>query len=118
MTDSELIKALDNKIHGSDYACFEDYEILALIKRQQTEIKKLERARQKQAYLLCNLKGQKYELMNRISIVKNEAYKEFAERLKSYLLLNKKGEMSVISFENIDTLLKEMVGEENERNIV
>ena len=50
--------------------------------------------------------------MNRISAVKNEAYKDFAERLKSYLLLKKKGEMSVISFENVDTLLKEMVGEE------
>lgn len=44
--------------------------------------------------------------------IKAVAYKEFAERLKSYLLLNKKGEMSVISFENVDTLLKEMVGEE------
>ena len=42
--------------------------------------------------------------------VKAEAYKEFAERLKSYLLLNKKGEASVISFENVDNLLKEMVG--------
>lgn len=42
---------------------------------------------------------------------KAEAYKEFAKRLKSYLLLNKKGEMSVISFENVDTLLKEMVEE-------
>ena len=44
--------------------------------------------------------------------IKAEAYKEFAERLKSYLLLNKKGSMSVVSFENIDTLLKRMVGEE------
>ena len=43
---------------------------------------------------------------------KKEAYKEFAERLKSYLLLNKKGEMSVIAFEDIDNLLKEMVGKE------
>lgn len=46
------------------------------------------------------------------SKIKKQAYKEFAERLKSYLLLNKKGEMSVISFENINDLLKEMVGEE------
>lgn len=43
--------------------------------------------------------------------IKAEAYKEFVERLKSYLLLNKKGEMSVVSFENIDNLLKGMVGE-------
>lgn len=35
--------------------------------------------------------------------IKAEAYKEFVERLKSYLLLNKKGEVSVISFENIDS---------------
>lgn len=41
--------------------------------------------------------------------IKAEAYKEFAERLKSYLLLNKKGEMSVVSFENIDNLLKGML---------
>lgn len=87
-------------------------QAIDLIEGQQAKINKLEKARQKQAYLLCNLKGQKYELMNRISAVKNEAYKEFAERLKSYLLLKKKGEMSVISFENVDTLLKEMVGEE------
>lgn len=98
MTTEEVIETLKQAID--------------LIESQQAKINKLENARQKQAYLLCNLKGQKYELMNRISVVKNEAYKEFAERLKSYLLLNKKGEMSVISFENVDTLLKEMVGEE------
>lgn len=45
--------------------------------------------------------------------IKTEAYKEFAARLKSYLLLNEKGStISVISFENIDNLLKEMVDEE------
>lgn len=91
---------------------------LGLINRQKAEndcakakINKLEKARQKQAYLLCNLKGQKYELMNRISAVKNEAYKEFAERLKSYLLLNEKGKISVITFEDVEKLLKELVGE-------
>lgn len=52
------------------------------------------------------------DLQERTDKIKVEAYKEFAERLKSYLLLNKKGEMSVISFENVDTLLKEMVGNE------
>lgn len=43
--------------------------------------------------------------------IKVEAYKEFAKRLKSYLLLDKIGEMSVISFEMIDELLNEMVGD-------
>lgn len=118
MTDSELIKALENSINTYNqkgiYVDTENLQqqVLDLIKRQREEIERLEKARQRQAYLSCNLRGQKYELMNRISVVKNEAYKEFAERLKSYLLLNKKGEMSVISFENVDTLLKEMVGEE------
>lgn len=82
-----------------------------LISNQQVKIKELEKVIQKQAERLVELRGQKYELMNRISVVKNEAYKEFAERLKSYLLLNKKGEMSVISFENVDSLLKELVGD-------
>lgn len=86
-------------------------QAIDLIESQQAKINKLEKARQKQAECLVGLRGQKYELMNRISAVKNEAYKEFAERLKSYLLLNKKGEMSVISFENVDSLLKELVGD-------
>ena len=44
---------------------------------------------------------------------KAEAYKKFAERLKSFLLLNRSGEMSVLSFDDIERLLKEMVGEDN-----
>lgn len=117
MTDSELVKALENSINTyNEKGVYVDTEniqqqVLDLIKRQRAEIERLEKARQRQAYLSCNLRGQKYELMNRISAVKNEAYKEFAERLKSYLLLNKKGEMSVISFENVDSLLKELVGD-------
>lgn len=98
MTNEEVIETLKQAID--------------LIEEQQVKINKLEKSRQKQSELLSELRAQKYELMNRISAVKNEAYKEFVERLKSYLLLNKKGEMSVISFENVDTLLKEMVGEE------
>lgn len=43
--------------------------------------------------------------------IKAEAYKEFAERLKSYMLLNKKEQMSVVTFEDVDNLLKEMIGE-------
>lgn len=61
------------------------------------------------------LKGIINDLMESQKIkkeAKTEAYKEFAARLKSYLLLNEKGSISVISFENIDDLLKEMIGEE------
>lgn len=121
MTDSELIKALENKVHGSDYACFEDYEILALIKRQQTEIKKLEKARQKQAELLSELRAQKYELMNRMPLVKNEAYKEFAEKLKESIKENVDEAWhsddgngiydAEYVFDDIDSLLQELAGE-------
>lgn len=97
MTSKEVVETLKQAID--------------LIEGQQAKINKLEKARQKQAYLLCNLKGQKYELIDRISAVKNEAYKEFAERLKSYLLLNEKGKISVITFEDVEKLLKELVGE-------
>lgn len=94
-------------------------QAIDLIEGQQAKINKLEKARQKQAYLLCNLKGQKYELIDRISAVKNEAYKEFAERLKEKL-----GDCYVVSdgeycgfdcgdiHRTITNLLKEMVGEE------
>lgn len=94
-------------------------QAIDLIEGQQAKINKLEKARQKQAYLLCNLKGQKYELINRISVIKNEAYKEFAERLKEKL-----GDCYIVSdgeycgfdcgdiHRTITNLLKEMVGEE------
>lgn len=96
MTEKEVIKTLKQAVN--------------LIESQQAKINKLEKARQKQAYLLCNLRGQKYELMNRISAVKNEAYKEFAERLKIYSCRLKDGHDMVDTI-CIDNLLKEMVGE-------
>lgn len=87
-------------------------QAIDLIESQQAKINKLEKARQKQAYLLCNLKGQKYELINRISIVKNEAYKEFVERIKDKWFDNHYDSPDV-DFDNfIDNILKELVGED------
>lgn len=45
--------------------------------------------------------------------IKSEAIKEFAERLKSYLLLPTVKEMSVVTAEDIDNLVKIMVGDNN-----
>lgn len=87
-------------------------QAIDLIEGQQAKINKLEKARQKQAYLLCNLKGQKYELMNRISAVKNEAYKEFAEIIKDKWFDNRYDSPDVDFDDFISNLLKEMVGEE------
>lgn len=110
MTDSELIKALENSINTYNqkgiYVDTENLQqqVLDLINRQKVEIERL----QKEVNLVSALFQ---DLQERTDEIKAEAYKEFAERLKSYLLLNKKGEMSVISFENVDSLLKELVGD-------
>lgn len=76
---------------------------LDIIKHQKSEIERL-----KGSTIVNNI----MEIQRIKREAKAEVSKEFAERLKSYLLLNKKGEMSVVSFENIDNLLKGMVDEE------
>ena len=98
MTEKEVIETLKQAID--------------LIEGQQEKINKLEKARQKQAYLLCNLKGQKYELIDRISAVKNEAHKEFAEIVKDKWFDNRYDSPNV-DFDNfIDDVLKELIGED------
>lgn len=42
MTDEQIIKALKDKINGSDYQFFEDNDVLNLIIYQQSEIERLE----------------------------------------------------------------------------
>ena len=117
MTDSELVKALENSINTyNEKGVYVDTEniqqqVLDLIKRQRAEIERLEKARQRQAYLSCNLRGQKYELMNRISVVKNEAYKEFAEIIKDKWFDNRYDSPDVGFDDFIDNVLKELVGE-------
>lgn len=117
MTDSELIKALENSINTYNqkgiYVDTENIQqqVLDLIKRQRAEIERLEKARQKQAYLLCNLKGQKYELMNRISVIKNEAYKKFAEMIKDKWFDNRYDSPDIDFDDFINNVLKELVGD-------
>lgn len=126
-TDEEIIKAIGNLFKNTDgiyeltiqnstkgvygekqYYCIPEgvYNLImrqsSFINRQKTEIERL-----KGSTIVNNI----MEIQRIKREAKVEAYKEFAERLKSYLLLNEKGEMSVLSFENIDNLLKEMVGE-------
>ena len=130
MADNEIVETLklcttqDGSIPCYDCPCWCDDEqkcvglsytdVNNLIERQKAEIKELKR---KNEILSRNADNAFQEGLNECRElfepeIKAEAYKEFAERLKSYLLLNKKGEMSVVSFENVDTLLKGMVGEE------
>lgn len=129
-TDEEIIKALEycnadrnecdkcvlkRKCESNPfYSPVAEYA-LDLINRQKAEIERLKKCPK----CVYEYDGEVTEYcvqgpcsnFKTVEQIKSEAYKEFAERLKSYLLLNKKGEMFVISFENVDTLLKEMVGE-------
>ena len=131
-TDEEIIEALDlcTQQNGSipcyDCPCWNhdeqecegiDYTAtFDLINRQKAEIERLKECPK----CVYEYDGEITEYcvqgpcsnFKTVEQIKSEAYEEFVERLKSYLLLNKKGEVSVISFENIDNLLKEMVGEE------
>lgn len=42
--------------------------------------------------------------------IKREAVREFAEKLKAYLLLTRSEQISVVSYEDIDKLVSEMFG--------
>ena len=118
MTDSELIKALENKVHGSDYACFEDYEILDLIKRQKAE---LEAIKDEKA-MVFKLSEEQLNKVNENLLksieynereIKAEAIKEFAERLKNSIYIN----TNLLAYQCedvksvIDDIVKEMVGD-------
>ena len=123
-TDEEIIKALElcnkpadpeiceNCPFCSDFKCLYILKAnaLKLINRQKAEIEKLENARQKQAQFLSEERGQKYELIDKLTQVKAEAYKEFAERLKEKKLQSTL-DARICTTEMIENLLKEMVGE-------
>lgn len=129
MTEQEAIKALKTctteaceNCPMDGYAnCITSLEEAAieLIERQRSEIEKLttevENLKKQMEWLTGynqNLMSANTALSEEILIAKIEAYKEFAERLKSYLLLNEKGKISVITFEDVEKLLKELVGEQ------
>lgn len=134
LTDEEIIKALEccisatteeacagcpfnkQKLCDKDQWALERYAF-DLINRQKAEIEKMKECPK----CVYEYDGEVTEYcvqgpcpnFKTVEQIKTEAYKEFAARLKSYLLLNEKGStISVISFENIDNLLKEMVDEE------
>ena len=124
MTDSELIKALENKVQGSDYACFEDYEILDLIKRQKAE---LEAIKDKQAMVFKlseeQLNEVKEDVLKSVEYnereIKAEAYKEFATKIyQAFAIENTRdGYLDCTPnytrlMECVDNVLKELVGED------
>lgn len=122
LTDSEIIKALGDCLHRSCNVCIrrpEEYgaterqcsrglmkDALSLINRLQAENERLKDT------LNATIAGQE-TLQRYITTAKAEAVKEFAERLKEkykpYVILG-----SEVAEIEIDNLLKEMLGENNE----
>lgn len=112
MTDSELIKALENKVHGSDYSCFEDYEILDLIKRQKAELEAIKDERA----MVFKLSEEQLNKVNENLLksieynereIKAEAYKEFANKVKQELMPYDLG-----AFSAVRAVLKDLTGED------
>lgn len=87
-----------------------------IINRQEAEIERLKelvRGWKKEAYKLADEKDELYcNAVDRVKTAKTEAVKEFAERLKktsySVFLANL---ICVVNVENINNLVKEMVGD-------
>lgn len=96
MTDAEIIKALeccyiyhqcegcprDFDTNGKTYCMKLGENILDLINRQKAEIEKLKKIQQRQADLIIEERGRRYELAGQFTTAKPEVIKEFAEKLK------------------------------------
>lgn len=128
MKDNEIIKLLECCKKSQCSKCYYSKECdgytqvnyaLDLITRQQAEIERLESANDekfRQWDMLAEKTKQHYaDLYNEAKdILKAEAYKEFAERLKekSFKTIRNYGlTKDVVEVCDIDNLLKEMVGE-------
>ena len=106
LTDAEIKRALE---YCRDCSANLNVEIIDLITRQQAEIDRLNKEIQitKDAYTM---------LQTKIEIIKSEAIKEFAEKLKdkSFKTIRNYGlTKDVVEVSTINNLLKEMVGENN-----
>lgn len=125
MTDKEIIKRLERCVKRGNRNYNTDI-VLDLINRQKAEIARLKSATDekfRQWDMLAEKSKQHYaDLYNEAKdILKVEAYKEFAERIKLSIKANVvetlcndvKGVYNAEHvIDDIDTLLKEMVGEE------
>lgn len=138
MTDSELIKALENSINTYNkkgiYVDTENIQqqVLDLLKRQKTEIERLKSMNQAKLDCIHDLQKEN-EILSRNADtafqdglnerrdlfapeIKAEAIKEFTERLKSSIYINT--DLLVYQCEEvesvIDDIVKEMVGESND----
>ena len=125
LTDEQIKKALECCVKGNiDNSCPEcplvDYDgcmehlvvyLADLINRLQAEIEMFDRTVKEYAYLYDK------HINTPFNHIKAEAYKEFVERLKEYKCsydLPDYHSFVAVDVEDIDNLLKELVGDENE----
>ena len=90
-------------------------EVKDLINRQNAEIKKLKNAVQKQGQFLFEERAQKYDLIDRLSQVKSESYKEFAEKVKQKCYETYDEVLPSLFSEIVNEVLIEMVSKNDMR---
>lgn len=88
-------------------------EVKDLINRQNAEIKKLKNATQKQGQFLFEERAQKYDLIDMLSQVKSESYKEFAEKVKQKCYETYDEVLPSLFSEIVDEVLMKMVNKDN-----
>lgn len=126
--DKEVVRTLKNHIEAEDCVTCESFgkcneflltkNTLDLINRQQAEIEKLNSSVDDHFWDFCSIAGcegasndcWKTCPDSRYNKIKNEAVKEFAERLKDKSL-TKWDYHDAVDIEEIDNLVKEMVGD-------
>lgn len=129
MTDSEIIKALENSINTyNEKGVHVDTENLKqqafdLIKRQKKELEAIKDERA----IVFKLSEEQINEVNETILksveynerkIKAEAYKEFARKAAIELTNSYSPEYAHWIDDTLNNLLKELVGENNEKNIV
>lgn len=123
LADEEIVRALDllhSRILKDKFAeKVSEGEVLALVEvkdlinRQNAEIKKLKNATQKQGQFLFEERAQKYDLIDMLSQVKSESYKEFAEKVKQKCYETYDEVLPSLFSEIVDEVLMKMVNKDN-----
>lgn len=123
LSDEEIVRVLDllhSRILKDKFAeKVSEGEMLALaevkdlINRQSAEIKKLKNATQKQGQFLFEERAQKYDLIDMLSQVKSESYKEFAEKVKQKCYETYDEVLPSLFSEIVDEVLMKMVNKDN-----
>lgn len=122
-SDEEIVRVLDllhSRILKDKFAeKVSEGEMLALaevkdlVKRQAVEICKLEKAKKKQGQFLVEERAQKYDLIDMLSQVKSESYKEFAEKVKQKCYETYDEVLPSLFSEIVDEVLMKMVNKDN-----